>query len=55
MAVFELIEWLAIVVFVWLAANILRYLFFKKPGGGILFFLSEQWIDNEKKKRKGEG
>lgn len=56
MKVFQLLEWLAIAVFAWLSLNILRYLFFKKHGGGGLFFsLSENWIRGESKKHKGEG
>lgn len=48
MRVFVLIEWTLIGVFIWLVANILRYLFFKRHGGGLFFWLSDKWIGRDK-------
>ncbi|GEM_PF-2530828 len=50
-----LLQWVLIVVFVWLVVNILRYLLFKRHGtrGGVVFWLSDKWMDKDKGKEGG--
>jgi hypothetical protein len=50
MFVFDLLELLAVCGFLYLAANLLRYFFFKKSPGGGFFRLSDQWLASNSKK-----
>lgn len=52
MQFFRLFELVIILLFLYLAANIVRYLFFKQSGGGKFFGLSNEWLKNDEKKGK---
>lgn len=51
---FRLFELVIICFFLYLVINLLRYLFFRESGNtNRLFGLSDKWINDDKKQKKG--
>jgi len=49
MIIFELFGLVLFCTFLYLVANLIRYIFFKESAGGGLFGLSDSWIKKERR------